>query len=81
MLAFLGMLVQEFVHLPGPQFANPLATEAFFQVPKGGLVQIVIFCGLLEFIAHKGKMTYGDMFVNSDAKVRNGFWRLTLARG
>ncbi len=69
MLAFLGFLVQEFFHLPGPEFANPLATEAFFQVPKGGLAQIFLACGLAEFVLHKGKMTYTDMFSDPDTKV------------
>lgn len=62
MLAFLGVLVQEFVHLPAPQFANPVATEAFFQVPAGGLWQIFLACGLVEFISHRGKLSYSDMF-------------------
>lgn len=62
MLAFLGVLVQEFVHLPAPQFANPVATEAFFQVPAGGLWQIFLACGLVEFISHRGKLSYTDMF-------------------
>lgn len=62
MLAFLGVIVQEFVHLPDPQFANPVATEAFFQVPNAGLWQIFLACGLAEVILHKGKISYLDMF-------------------
>lgn len=62
MLAFLGVLVQEFVHLPAPQFSNPVATEAFFQVPAGGLWQIFLACGLVEFVSHRGKLSYSDMF-------------------
>lgn len=62
MLAFLGVLVQEFVHLPSPLFSNPVATEAFFQVPAGGLWQIFLACGLVEFISHRGKLSYNDMF-------------------
>lgn len=62
MLAFLGVLVQEFVHLPSPQFANPVATEAFFSVPAGGLWQVFLACGLVEFISHRGKLSYNDMF-------------------
>lgn len=67
MLAFLGMLVQEFAHLPDPAFANPVATEAFYQVPVGGLWQILIACGIAEMILHKGKVSYTDMF-SGDAK-------------
>lgn len=62
MLAFLGVLVQEFVHLPSPLFSNPVATDAFFQVPAGGLWQIFLACGLVEFISHRGKLSYSDMF-------------------
>lgn len=68
MLAFLGMLVQEFVHLPDPAYSNPLATEAFFQVPAGGLWQIFIFCGIAELVLHKGKISYLDMFDDENTK-------------
>ena len=64
---FVGMLVQEFVHLPDQAFSSPLATEAFFQVPVGGLFQIFLFCGLCELIGHRGKITYGDMFTGDNA--------------
>ncbi|CAN8075891.1 unnamed protein product [Agarophyton chilense] len=73
MLAFLGFIVQEFVHLPGPQFANPVATEAFFQVPSAGLWQIFLFCGLSEFILHKGKITYLNMFEDGAVPGQLGF--------
>lgn len=68
MLAFLGVLVQEFVHLPAEQFSNPLATEAFFQVPVGGLFQILLACGIVEYVSHRGKMSYVDMFEDSETK-------------
>ena len=48
MLATLGTIVQEFVQLPFPATSNPVATEAFFQVPAGGLWQIFVFCGVIE---------------------------------
>jgi hypothetical protein len=67
MLASLGLIVQEFVHLPAPAFTNPLGTEAFFQVPVGGLAQIFLFCGVVELISNKGKVTYGDMFEGDNA--------------
>jgi len=73
MLAFLGMLVQEFAHLPSPEFANPLATEAVFQVPAGGLWQIFLFCGIAEFILHKGKISYVDMFDGDAVPGQLGF--------
>lgn len=68
MLAFLGVLVQEFLHLPAPAFANPLATDAFFQVPVGGLFQILLACGCVEYVSHKGKMSYVDMFEDPNTK-------------
>lgn len=73
MLAFLGMLVQEFVHLPDAQFSNPVATEAFFQVPSAGLWQIFLFCGLAEMILHKGKVSYLDMFEDGATPGELGF--------
>lgn len=73
MLAFLGIIAQEFVHLPGPEFQNPLATEAFYQVPAAGLWQIVLFCGLVEFISHKGRISYLDMFDENEVPGELGF--------
>lgn len=32
MLAFLGLVVQEFVHLPGDLYSEPNAIKAFYQV-------------------------------------------------
>lgn len=78
MLAFLGIIVQEFVHLPGPEFNNPLATEAFFQVPTAGLWQIFLFCGLVEFITHKGRISYADMFSDGAVPGEMGFNPLNL---
>lgn len=61
MLAIIGLIVPEFVHLPNEAFSFTLPTEAFFNVPKGGLAQIFLFCGIAELIGHKGKITYSDM--------------------
>lgn len=66
MLAVVGILAQEFVHLPGSMFSEPLATAAFDTVPKGGLAQIFLFCGLAEYVLHKGKMTYGEMHADPE---------------
>jgi hypothetical protein len=65
--SFVGILAQEFVHLPDKAFSSPLATEAFFQVPVGGLFQIFLFCGLCELVGHRGKITYTDMFTGDNA--------------
>eukprot|EP00168_Porphyra_purpurea_P011302 TRINITY_DN286_c0_g1_i3.p2 TRINITY_DN286_c0_g1~~TRINITY_DN286_c0_g1_i3.p2 ORF type:complete len:216 (-),score=66.55 TRINITY_DN286_c0_g1_i3:225-872(-) len=81
MLAFLGVLVQEFVHLPSPLFANPVATDAFFQVPAGGLWQIFLACGVAEFVGHRGKLSYGDMFEDGRIPGNFGFDPLGLYKG
>lgn len=73
MLAFLGIIVQEFVHLPDAQFSNPVATEALLQIPAAGLWQIFLFCGLCEFILHKGKLSSVDMFDNGAIPGELGF--------
>lgn len=78
MLAFLGFIVQEFVHLPGPQFANPLATAAIFDIPTAGIWQIVLFCGLAEFILHKGNISYLNMFDDGAVPGELGFNPLNL---
>mmetsp|Transcript_16288 Transcript_16288/g.40137 ORF Transcript_16288/g.40137 Transcript_16288/m.40137 type:complete len:215 (+) Transcript_16288:213-857(+) len=81
MLAVVGIIVQEFVHLPGPMFSNKLATEAFGQVPVGGLWQIFIACGIAEFIGHKGKMSSADMFEDPNRMVGDmGFDPLGLGK-
>lgn len=59
-LCFCMCVVPEFIHLPAPAFSYSLPTEAFYNVPKGGLAQIFLFCGICELIGHKGKITYGD---------------------
>ncbi len=69
MLAFLGIIVQEFVHLPDPVFSNPVATEAFFQVPQAGLWQILALIGFLEVFLHRGKISSVVMFEDPETKV------------
>lgn len=73
MLAIAGILAQEFVHLPAPQYANPLATGALAQVPSAALWQILLFCGLCEFVGHKGKISYVDMFSGDAVPGELGF--------
>jgi len=52
MLASLGCLVQEFAHLPFEATSNPVASEAFFQVPAGGLWQIFAAIGAIEHFSN-----------------------------
>ena len=70
MLATLGCIVQEFVQLPFPATSNPVATEAFFQVPAGGLWQIFVFCGVIEHFSNDFKMS-GDTMFSSGRKPGN----------
>jgi len=62
MLAALGCIVQEFIRLPFESTSNPVPSEAFFQVPAGGLFQIFVFCGVVEFFSNGFKMTGDSMF-------------------
>lgn len=73
MLAVVGILAQEFVHLPDAQFSNPVATEALKQVPLFGLWQIFIACGIVEVVSYNGKMAYSDMFEDGGVPGDLGF--------
>ena len=73
MLATLGTIVQEFVQLPFPATSNPVATEAFFQVPAGGLWQIFVFCGVIEHFSNDFKMSGETMFSNGRKPGALGF--------
>ena len=50
MLACVGWMVSEFVHLPDPQFQNPNQLQAMMQVHWGGWVQIIAFTSLYEIL-------------------------------
>ncbi len=80
MLGVVGMLVQEFVHLPGgPAFSDPLATSAISTAPVEGLLQILLFCGLCEWFLHKGKITPSDRHEAGNKPGHFGFNPLNLA--
>lgn len=53
MLATLGMLVQELVHLPSPQFAEPNFLKAIYAVPVEGWVQIITIISIIELASFK----------------------------
>lgn len=67
-LAVLGVIVQGAVQLPGDLYNEPNHIKAFFQVGPQPLLQIFLFCGALESILNKGKMTALDMFEDSSRK-------------
>lgn len=53
MLACLGMLVQEFVHLPNPMYAEPNPIKAIYSVPVEGWIQIILVVCLIELATFK----------------------------
>merc|ERR1719253_218913 len=79
MLGALGFLVQEQVQLPLPGFDNPVATEAFFTVPAGGLWQIFFTLGAVEIISNNGALTPTTMFAGGRAPGDIGFDPLKLS--
>jgi len=62
MLATLGCIVPEFIRLPFESTSNPVPSEAFFQVPAGGLWQIFLFIGVIEHFSNNFKMSGETMF-------------------
>ncbi|CDF39790.1 Light-harvesting complex I polypeptide [Chondrus crispus] len=53
MLATVGMLVQEFVHLPNPMFAEANPIKAIYAVPVEGWVQILVAITIIELATFK----------------------------
>eukprot|EP00184_Porphyridium_aerugineum_P008034 CAMPEP_0184692100 /NCGR_PEP_ID=MMETSP0313-20130426/718_1 /TAXON_ID=2792 /ORGANISM="Porphyridium aerugineum, Strain SAG 1380-2" /LENGTH=202 /DNA_ID=CAMNT_0027149907 /DNA_START=146 /DNA_END=754 /DNA_ORIENTATION=- len=53
MLATLGWIVQEVVHLPGDVFSEKHAIAAIYKVPYAGWVQIIAFICLCELVTFK----------------------------
>jgi hypothetical protein len=62
MLAVVGMVVAEFVHLPGEAYSNPAPLAAVSQVGPSVMLQIVFGMGAVEYVLNKGKMSSMDMF-------------------
>lgn len=46
MLAFAGLVVQEFVHLPGDLYSEPNAIKAFYQVCQAGRMPSIFACNI-----------------------------------
>lgn len=59
MLATLGMLVQEFVHLPNQMFAEPNPLKAIYAVPVEGWIQILIAITIVELATFKATFEKG----------------------
>jgi len=58
MLACVGFVVQEYVHLPGADYANPKPLLAPWTVPWGANLQILLLAGALEIATYD--RTYGE---------------------
>lgn len=53
MLAVVGWLVSEVVHVPGAAYMSENPVDAMAAVGPGPMLQIFLFCGLLEWKFHK----------------------------
>ena len=53
MLATVGIVVQEFIHLPGSVFAESNPLSAIYAVPFEGWVQILMLISLIELATFK----------------------------
>jgi light-harvesting complex I chlorophyll a/b binding protein 4 len=73
MLACLGFVVQEFVHLPGDLYSASNPLEAFAQVGPSVIGQIVLGMGFVEYQLHKGKISSLDMFEGDRVPGNFGF--------
>jgi hypothetical protein len=51
------------------------------QVGPQPLIQIFLFCGVIEFITNKGKVTILDMFSDPSRVPGKGLRRLRLSQG
>lgn len=59
MLAALGMVVQEFVHLPNVLYSEPNPLKAIYSVPVIGWIQIITVICLIELVTFKKTYTSG----------------------
>lgn len=80
MLACLGYVVSEFVHLPGDLYSNPNPLAAAVQVGPSVLGQIAVGMGFVEFHLHKGKVSSLDMFEGDRVPGNFGFDPLKLMK-
>lgn len=59
MLAVLGMLVQEIVHLPNEMFAESNPLKAIYSVPVEGWCQIILAITIVELVTFKATFESG----------------------
>ena len=58
MLATVGFVVQEYVHIPGEAYQNPHPLQAPWTVPMAANLQILLLAGAIELAT--ADKTYGD---------------------
>ncbi|CAM9777687.1 unnamed protein product [Ectocarpus sp. 4 AP-2014] len=80
MLAVVGWLVSEVVHLPGPAYMSENPVDAMAAVGPGPMLQIFLFCGFLEWKFHNGKMTMENMHEDGNEPGEFGFDPLKLSQ-
>jgi len=73
MLASTGILVQEFVSIPGYPGYSPNPVEAFSSVPPEALGQIVFVMAIAEWNLNKGKYKMMELFEDGRAPGDLGF--------
>ena len=59
MLATVGFVVQELVHLPADAFSEPNPLKAIYAVPTAGWFQIIVAISLIELATFKKTFTVG----------------------
>ncbi|CAM9385945.1 unnamed protein product [Choristocarpus tenellus] len=81
MLATVGWIVSEVVHVPGAAYMSENPVDAMAAVGPGPMLQIFAFCGWLEYCYNNGKMTMDDMFDDPNRKPGEfGFDPLNVAK-
>eukprot|EP00612_Vaucheria_litorea_P005946 CAMPEP_0171461536 /NCGR_PEP_ID=MMETSP0945-20130129/5943_1 /TAXON_ID=109269 /ORGANISM="Vaucheria litorea, Strain CCMP2940" /LENGTH=172 /DNA_ID=CAMNT_0011987899 /DNA_START=332 /DNA_END=850 /DNA_ORIENTATION=+ len=80
MLAVVGFIVSEIIHLPGAAYQASNPVDAVSMVGAQPMLQIFAFCGFLESVFHKGKMTIEDMHANGQVPGEFGFDPLGVSK-
>jgi hypothetical protein len=84
MLAVVGTLVQQVVHLPGEAYGYSNPIDAVFHVGASPILQIFCGIGALESIMHNGKLSMQDMFPADSTREPGDFgdaWGAKLLKG
>ncbi|KAG5184805.1 chlorophyll a/b-binding protein domain-containing protein [Tribonema minus] len=80
MLAVVGFVVSELIHIPGEAYQASNPVDAVNMVGAQPMLQIFAFCGFLESVFHKGKMTMMDMHADGQTPGDFGFDPLNVSK-